>query len=390
MSLTFRVLWLLISISVTHAYPNQRNVLQQPTFHIEKDPRKPLWRNVTSQQVFSLKTNRIRTQWHDNLSLLKRGAPDAVSIHVDPHHLFAWTPIKLGVQQLGLMLDIGSTQFWVFASQNDSIQPSGLLPYTQLYVPGNSPSWQSIPNATFSSSYMAGFTATGIVGTESLTVGQLPPVRQHVGVMWYDKPVMDPQQIQGILGLGLSSDGVSGTMGTPTFLELLTPQLQAPLFTIALDEWGTGTWDFGHVDASKYRGSLRTVPVDDGCNVGGSWKVSGISVMFPEGKMAPANPCGMFDTGWDLINLDPSLVAHYYAAVPGATADLNPGTWTFPCSAPLPDLVLSIGGVDDCTGALQPTAPSGPAVFGQAFLMAQFAVFDIGGRRISFAPVAHV
>lgn len=58
---------------------------------------------------------------------------------------------------------------------------------------------------------MAGFTATGIVGTESLTVGQLPPVRQHVGVMWYDKPVMDPQQIQGILGLGLSSDGASGS-----------------------------------------------------------------------------------------------------------------------------------------------------------------------------------
>ena len=98
MSLTFRVLWLLISIFLTHAYPEQRKVLQQPTFHIEKDPRKPLWRNVTSQQVFSLKTNRIRTQWHDNLSLLKRGAPDAVSIHVDPHHLFAWTPMKLGGQ----------------------------------------------------------------------------------------------------------------------------------------------------------------------------------------------------------------------------------------------------------------------------------------------------
>lgn len=58
---------------------------------------------------------------------------------------------------------------------------------------------------------MAGFTATGIVGTDSLTVGQLPPVRQHVGVMWYENPVMDPQQIQGILGLGLSSDRSSGS-----------------------------------------------------------------------------------------------------------------------------------------------------------------------------------
>ena len=180
-------------------------------------------------------------------------------------------------------------------------------------------------------------------------------------------------------------------MRTPTFLELLIPQLQAPLFTIALDEWGTGTWDFGHVDASKYAGSLRTVPVDDGCATGGSWKVSGIGALFPEGRMEPGNSCGMFgrthfpfpfpfpfplpsplpspiphspffslpprhqnsqltsaisDTGWDLLNLDPTLVARYYASVPGATSDLNPGTWIFPCSAALPDLVLSIGGVD--------------------------------------------
>ena len=171
-----------------------------------------------------------------------------------PRHTTNIKTIK--VQQLGVMLDIGSTQLyflpsiptskpnhlilsrfttsWVFSAQNDSVQPSGLLPYTQLYVPGNSPTWQSIPNATFSSGYEAGFTATGIVGTESLTVGQLPPVRQNVGVMWYDQPVMvrpflpksqfpfptttltppssqDPQQIQGILGLGLGSDGTSGS-----------------------------------------------------------------------------------------------------------------------------------------------------------------------------------
>ena len=127
------------------------------------------------------------------------------------------------------MLDIGSTELyeapltpfsstqlnlpisWVYASQNDTVQPSGLLSNTQLYEPGSSPTWQSIPNATFNSGYAAGFTATGIIGTDSLTVGRLPPVRQYVGVMWYTQPVMDTQQIQGILGLGLSSGGTSGS-----------------------------------------------------------------------------------------------------------------------------------------------------------------------------------
>ena len=53
-----------------------------------------------------------------------------------------------------------------------------------------------------------------------LTLGQLPTVNQHVGVMWYEKPVMDPQQIQGILGLGLSSDGTSGSKHTHHFCSL--------------------------------------------------------------------------------------------------------------------------------------------------------------------------
>ena len=62
---------------------------------------------------------------------------------------------------------------------------------------------------------MSGFTATGIVGTDMLTLGQLPFVNQHVGVVWNDKPVMDSQQIQGILGLGIASDSTSGSQYSP-------------------------------------------------------------------------------------------------------------------------------------------------------------------------------
>ncbi len=82
-------------------------------------------------------------------------------------------------------------------------------------------------------------------------------------------------------------------MGTPTFLDLLLPQLESPLFTLAIDKWGTGTWDFGHINATKYVGPLRSVPVDDSCNIGGCWKVAGISAQFPEGTMPQSN-CGMF------------------------------------------------------------------------------------------------
>jgi len=82
-------------------------------------------------------------------------------------------------------------------------------------------------------------------------------------------------------------------MGTPTFLDLLFPKLESSLFAIAIDKWGTGTWDFGHINATKYTGSLSSVRVDDSCDIGGSWKVANISAQFPEGTIPQAN-CGMF------------------------------------------------------------------------------------------------
>ena len=82
-------------------------------------------------------------------------------------------------------------------------------------------------------------------------------------------------------------------MSTPSFLDLLLPHLESPLFTIAVDKWGTSTWDFGHINATKYVGVVQSVAVDDRCAIGGSWVVANISAQFPEGTIAQAN-CGMF------------------------------------------------------------------------------------------------
>ena len=82
-------------------------------------------------------------------------------------------------------------------------------------------------------------------------------------------------------------------MGMPAYLDLIMPELESPLFTIAVDKWGTGAWDFGHINATKFVGPLSSIPVDDSCDVGGCWKVANISAQFPEGTIAQAN-CGMF------------------------------------------------------------------------------------------------
>ena len=82
-------------------------------------------------------------------------------------------------------------------------------------------------------------------------------------------------------------------MGKPSFLDLLMPNMQSPMFTIAVDKWGTGTWDFGHINSTKYIGSLQSVPVDEICGSGGSWKVNNIAAQFPDGPI-PQPMCGFF------------------------------------------------------------------------------------------------
>ena len=102
-------------------------------------------------------------------------------------------------------------------------------------------------------------------------------------------------------------------MGTPSFLDLFMPKLESRIFTIAIDKWGTGTWDFGYINATKYTGSLRSVPVDDSCNTGGSWKVSNIGAEFPEGTVPQAH-CGMFGESLNLTctSLQKRSHQHYF------------------------------------------------------------------------------
>ena len=41
-----------------------------------------------------------------------------------------------------------------------------------------------------------------------------------------------------------------------------------------------------------------------------------------------------------------------------------------------------------CMGALQSSGDGGSALFGQAFMMAQFLILNVGDRTISFADIA--
>jgi len=72
-----RAVLFLFPFAIASATPNRQAPHKRQTFSLQSNRKEPLWRNATSR-------------------LGRRDAPDAVSMHVDPNHISAWSPIQLG------------------------------------------------------------------------------------------------------------------------------------------------------------------------------------------------------------------------------------------------------------------------------------------------------
>lgn len=114
------------------------------------------------------------------------------------------------------------------------------------------------------------------------------------------------------------------------------------------------------------------------------------------------------DTGTSLLYLPTAVVKAYYAQVPGAKLDQQQAGYVFACSSNLPDFNVAIGGktftipgsyinfapVGDgsgsCFGGIQPDTGIGFSIFGDVFLKAVYAVFDVSGSapQLGFAAQA--
>ena len=101
--------------------------------------------------------------------------------------------------------------------------------------------------------------------------------------------------------------------------------------------------------------------------------------------------------------LPDDVVSAYYQQVEGASMSEEEGGYTFPCSAQLPSLTISISGYnavipsellnfqsvgETCMGGLQSSGGSGLNIFGDIFLKSQYVVFNSDGPQLGFAPQA--
>ena len=151
-----------------------------------------------------------------------------------------------------------------------------------------------------------------------------------------------------------------------TFFDNAKPSLSAPLFTVDLKKGAPGSYSFGFIDDSKYKGNIAYVPVDQSK---GFWGFTSRGFAVGGGSFRSVSINSIADTGTSLLYLPDSVVDAYYGSVSSASYNPNQGGYIFPCGTTLPSITLGIGSYDAVIpGSFIEYAPIDEAATGESCL----------------------
>lgn len=199
---------------------------------------------------------------------------------------------------------------------------------------------------TFLIEYGDDTSTKGQVAMDTVQIGGIAVPGQMIELPETVSGGITNDQADGILGLAfgsLSSIQSNGQANPqPTWFENALPRLANPLFTANLKIGTTGGFNFGEIDHTAYRDTLKYVALDNSTGYWGfqsaSYAVGGGNIQTNSGShMAIA------DTGASLFYLDPAVVNAYYANVEGKSKNATTNMMTFPCTTQLPDFHVAIG-----------------------------------------------
>lgn len=193
----------------------------------------------------------------------------------------------------------------------------------------------------------------------------------------------------------------------PTFMDMLTPLLDSPVFTVDLKKNATGQFEFGRIDMAKASDNITWLNSFDRSP---HWDVTFdlTSWTIPDQTWWYYQFSATIDTGTTLMFLPSALASRYWYSVPG----MRPGTeldgaYTFPCAnaKDLPDLLFKLPGTEHvltipgrylnygpadldgeyCWGGMQSAEGMDVVVLGDIMLKALFVAFDLDKKRVGFA-----
>lgn len=276
---------------------------------------------------------------------------------------------------------------WVFSSYLSSSE----IGSHSVFDPSKSSTFSNLTGATFDISYGDGSGAKGTVGYDVVNIGGASVPNQAIELASsVSSAFVNDADSDGLVGLAFPVLNSVKPQSQNTFFSNIMSSLDQPLFTVDLDKDGSGTYEFGVIDTSKYTGDLTFVSIDTSS---GFWQFesSTYSIAGTVKTNSNASPA-IADTGTSLLLLDPSVVEDYYSQVTGAYQDSSVGGYVYPCSATLPDFAVSLGGEymanlpgadityaqvnsATCFGGIQSNGGSGLQILGDVLLQQHFTVF---------------
>lgn len=271
-----------------------------------------------------------------------------------------------------------------------------------------SPTFKKTQGGQWKISYGDGSGAAGTVGTDTVTIGGVKVEGQTIELAnQVSQSFIQDTNTDGLVGLAFSRLNTvhTDTVKTPakTFFENVMPSLDKPVFTADLDPDGTGVYEFGRIDTTKFSGQMTWIPINSST---GFWQFP--STKFAVGNQTFSNPQAsnaIADTGTSLLLVDQPVADAYYAQVPGAQLNAQVGGFVYPCNATLPDMSVAIGDTymaripgdmitfakvesaageanEMCFGGVQGNRGAGRQVFGDTLFKAHFVAFDGGRLRV--------
>lgn len=309
-------------------------------------------------------------------------------------------PVKVGGQELMINFDTGSADFWIFNTQLPQAKTKG----HGVYDPHKSKTYKHLKGASWQIQYGDKSTAEGNVGIETVSVGSatVPSQAIELATKISDSFVEDVSS-DGIMGLGFMTSNKVRPQQQNTFFGNIADSLKEPLFTAQLKHATAGSYQFGEVDKTQFKGTLTMQKVDTSS---GWWQFDCQKVAVGNNNKIHLNKTAtpaIADTGTSLLLMDDFVLKTYYDTIPGVV--LGDQGYTFPCDTDLPDLHLGLGpdymatipgelinyqriGPNVCYGGLQSSQGQPIQILGDLLFKAQFTVFDMRGPSIGFAPHA--
>ena len=290
-------------------------------------------------------------------------------------------------------------QSWVYSN----LQPSAQRQGHDVYTVDES---KKIAGASWRITYGDGSGASGTVYADKVVVGGVTATSQAVeAATSVSSAFQQDKESDGLLGLSFSTLNTVRPTSQKTFFDNVKADLAAPLFAVTLKYHAPGTYDFGFVDTTKYKGDITYINV---ITTNGFWEFTSTGYAIGTGAITSATIDAIVDTGTTLAYLPPGITRAYYGKVTGSQNSRSAGGWVFPCSATLPDLSLVIGGVKQtipgkhinyapltsgsstCYGGIQDDTGIGFSILGDVFLKSKYVIHEAGSDtpRLGFAEQA--